>query len=83
MHILLLIFGETTLKNSECTIYIMFKDKWLQKFRREEDGWKEYSQNGIVRPCTAEQFISHILPPLAGIKGPDVNVKVEPDVKTM
>jgi hypothetical protein len=67
------------MKNSECTIYIMFKERWLQKFRKEEDGWKEYSLNGTVRPCTAEQFISHILPPLAGIKGPNVTVKVEPD----
>jgi hypothetical protein len=59
----------------------MFKDRWLQKFRREEDGWKQYSRNGTVRPCTAEQMISHILPPLAGIKGPNVTVKVEPDDK--
>lgn len=67
------------MKNSECTIYIMFKDRWLQKFRKEQDGWKEYSRNGTIRSCTAEQFISHLLPPLAGIKGPNVTVKVEPD----
>ena len=67
------------MKNSECTIYIMFKERGLQKFRKEQDGWKEYSQNGTIRACTAEQFISHILPPLAGIKGPNVTVKVEPD----
>jgi len=71
------------LKNDECTIYIMLKDRWLQKFRKEEDGWKEYSRNGIVRPVTAEQFISHILPPLAGIKGPNVTVKVEPDKRVV
>jgi hypothetical protein len=70
-----------TMKNSECTIYIMFKDKWLQKFRKEGAGWKVYSRNGTVRPCTAEQFISHILPPLAGIKGPFIGIKVEPDSK--
>ena len=69
------------MKNSECTIYLMFKDRVLQKFRKEGDGWKEYSRNGIVRPCTAEQMISHLLPPLAGIKGPNVTVKVEPDAK--
>jgi hypothetical protein len=67
-----------TVKNSECTIYIMFKDRWLQKFRKEEDVWNEYSRNGTVRRCTAEQMISHILPTLAGLKGPDVTVKVEP-----
>ncbi len=69
------------MKNSEYKIYIMLKDKWLQKFRKEKDGWKEYSQNGTVRPCTAEQMISHILPPLAGIKGLNVTVRVEPDNK--
>jgi hypothetical protein len=69
------------MKNSECTIYVMFKDEWLQKFRKEDDGWREYSRNGAVRPCTAEQMISHILPPLAGLKGPSVSIKVEPDKK--
>ncbi len=70
------------MKNSECTIYIMFNDKWIQKFRKETDGWKEYSRNGTIRQCTAEQFISHILPPLAGIKGPNVTIKVEADEKS-
>jgi hypothetical protein len=70
------------MKNSECTIYIMFKDQWVQKFRKEEDGWRENTQKGTVHPFTAEQFISHILPAIAGIKGPDVTVRVEPDPRT-
>jgi hypothetical protein len=70
------------MKNSECTIYIMFKDRWLQKFRKEKDGWALTSSNGTVRSCSAEQLLSHILPPLAGIKGQHVTVKVEPDNKT-
>ena len=69
------------MKNSECTIYIMFKDSWIQKFRKEENGWREYSRNGTIRSCTAEQFISHLLPSLAGIKGPKVTVRVEPDAE--
>ena len=69
------------MKNSECTIYIMFKDKWLQKFRKEKEGWKLTSSKGTTYPCTAEQMISHLLPALAGIKGPHVTVKVEPDKK--
>jgi hypothetical protein len=67
------------MKKSGCTILIMFKDGWLQKFRKEEDGWKEISRNGIVRQCTAKQVISHILPTLAGIKEPNVSIKVELD----
>lgn len=67
------------MKNSECTIYIMFKDRWIQRFRKEKEGWALTSSNGKERSCTAEQLLSHLLPPLAGIKGPDVTVKVEPD----
>jgi hypothetical protein len=72
---------EVVMKNSECTIYIMFKDTWIQKFRKEKEGWILNSSNGIKRPCSAEQLLSHILPPLAEIKGRDVTVKVVPDIK--
>ena len=70
------------MKNSECTIYVLFKDRWIQKFRKEAEGWILMSANGTRRPCSAEQVISHLLPPLAGLKGPHVAVKVEPDKKT-
>ncbi len=67
------------MKNSECTIYIMFKDKMINKFRKEKEGWVLTSSKGNIYPCTAEQMISHLLPALAGIKGPHVTVKVKPD----
>ena len=70
------------MKNSECTIYILFRDKCINKFRKEKEGWTLTSSNGTVRPCTAEQMVSHLLPALAGIKGPLVSVKVEPDGKS-
>jgi len=75
----ILVAKGVVMKNSECTIYIMFKDRWLQKFRKEKEGWFQTSSNGTMRLCSAEQLLSHILPPLAGIKGPHVAVKVEPD----
>ena len=65
------------MKNSECTIYTMFRDKWLQKYRKEKEGWIQTSSNGVVRSCSAEQLLSHNLPPLAGIG--HFTVKVEPD----
>ena len=68
------------MKNSECTIYIMFKDRWLQKFRKEKDVWSLTSSNGVVRSCSTEQLLSHMLPTLAGIKGKHVTVKVVPDI---
>ena len=70
------------MKNSECTIYIMFKDRCINKFRKEKEGWMLTTSNGTVRPCTAEQMVSHLLPALAGIRGPLVTVKVEPDNRT-
>jgi hypothetical protein len=60
----------------------MFKDRWLQKYRKEKEGWFQTGTNGTVRPCSAEQLLSHILLPLAGIKGQHGTVKVEPDSKT-
>jgi hypothetical protein len=69
------------MKNSECTIYVMVKDRWIQKFRKEKDRWTLTTTNGTVYPCSAEQLLSHILPPLAGIKGQQVTIKVEPDNK--
>jgi hypothetical protein len=69
-------------KNSECTIYIIFKDRWIQKFKKEEDGWVLTTRKGTAYPCSAEQLLSHILPPLAGIKGQHVTIKVELDNKS-
>jgi len=65
------------MKNAECTIYITTKHGWTQSYRKGKNGWTQTSPNGIVRPLTAEQLLSHILPSLAGI-GP-LNVRVEPD----
>ena len=70
------------MKNSECTIYIMSKEKWIQKFKKEKDGWRLTTTKGTIYPCSAEQLLSHLLPALAGIKGQHVTVKVEPDNKT-
>jgi len=69
------------MKNSECTIYIMFKDKWIQKFKKEKDRWILTTTKGTVYPCSAEQLLSHLLPAIAGIKERHVTVKVEPDNK--
>jgi hypothetical protein len=66
------------MKNDECIIYIITKNGSKQSFRKDKDGWKQTSSRGIVRSCTAEQVISHILPPLAF---GHVTIKVEPDHK--
>ena len=68
------------MRNHECTIYITTKDgKRLQSFRKGKTGWVLISGKGIEYPCTAEQFISHILPPLVF---DHAKVIVEPDEKS-
>ncbi len=56
------------MRNDECIIKFLNKDgRVLQSFQRDKDGWFETSSKGIVRRCTAEQTLSHLLPPLAGL----------------
>jgi hypothetical protein len=69
------------MKNSECTIFIISKGKWIQKFKKGKDGWILTSTKGTEYSCSAEQLLSHILPILAGIKGQNISMKVEPDIK--
>jgi hypothetical protein len=66
------------MKNDECTIYIITKNGKKQSFRKGKDGWIQTSSKGIVRSCTAEQVLSHILSSLAF---GHVKVKVESDIK--
>ena len=66
------------MKNDECTIYIITNNGSKQSFRKDKEGWKQTSSKGIVRKCTAEQVLSHILPPLAFGK---VTLKVVPDIE--
>ena len=47
----------------------------VQSFQRDKDGWFETSSKGIVRRCTAEQTLSHLLPALAGVSREIVKVE--------
>jgi len=68
-------FGDVFMRNDECIIEFLNKDgRVLQSFQRDKDGWFETSSKGIVRRCTAEQVLSHLLPPLAGVSRAIVKV---------
>ena len=54
------------MKNNECTIYISTKNGKTQTFSRGKNCWIQKSSAGKIYPMTAEQVLSHILPPLAG-----------------
>lgn len=73
-----MLYEETKMKNDECTIYIITKNGSKQSFRKEGNGWMQTSSKGIVRSCTAEQVLSHILPQLAF---GHATLKVVPDNK--
>ncbi len=49
------------MRNDECKILIILKSGWTQTFQKVDGQWAQ-TTNGIVRKCTAEQLLSHILP---------------------
>lgn len=64
------------MRNDECIIMFLNRDgKVLQTFQRDREGWFQTSSRGIVRRCTAEQTLSHLLPALAGVSRAIVRVE--------
>jgi hypothetical protein len=64
-------------RNAECVIYISTIGGATQTYAREKDGWTQTSSRGIVRRLSAEQLLSHLLPPLlADYKG-QTSIRVE------
>ena len=72
--------GTIHVKNSECTIYITTRRGWKQAYRKVDDHWTQTGPNGVVRPLSAEQLLSHILPLLAADNQGPVRVTVERDI---
>ena len=68
------------MKNDECIIYIYNnKGSILQSYRKIGDTWTQtIRSNGAIRTMTAEQLLSHILPPLAGVSVAKVKVILLP-----
>ncbi|HJX05628.1 MAG TPA: hypothetical protein VJ461_02880 [Candidatus Nanoarchaeia archaeon] len=49
------------MRNDECKILIILNSGWTQTFQKVDGQWTQ-TTNGVVRKCTAEQLLSHILP---------------------
>ena len=65
-----------SMRNNECIIKFLNKEgRVLQSFQKDKDGWYQTSSKGIIRRCTAEQTLSHLLPPLAGVNKAIVKVE--------
>ena len=62
-------------KNIDYVIYVSTKRRtWT--YRKEDKGWTQTGPNGRVRQLSAEQLLSHLLPPVAGDQ-PSLRVRVE------
>lgn len=65
------------MRNAECVIYISTTHGAKQTYVREKDGWTQTSSRGIVRRLSAEQLLSHLLPPLLADYRGQASVRVE------
>lgn len=65
------------MRNDECIIYFRSKKKIVQTIYRTKKGWIQKSARGNLFPMTAEQVLSHVLPPLAGKSKAKIEVKAK------
>ena len=65
------------MKNTDCTIYMTTKHGSTQIYRKNNKGWTQTSSKGIVRRMTAEQLLSHLLPPLTADYKSHLIIRVE------
>jgi len=62
--------------NTDYVIQMKTKSGRTWSYRKEKNGWSQTASTGIVRECSGDQLLSHLLPPLAGDQ-PSLSVKVE------
>jgi hypothetical protein len=62
--------------NADYTIYIVTKRGRTWKYLKEGNDWTQAAPTGVVRRLSAEQLLSHLLPPLSGDQ-PNLSVRVE------
>ena len=67
------------MRNTKCAVYIGTRHGRIWTYRRDRDGWTQTGPTGKVRRLTAEQLLSHILPPLAAGNRSHLSVRVKPD----
>ena len=65
------------MKNTDYIIHITTKHGRTWSYLKEDNGWTQTAPTGIVRQLSAEQLLSHLLPPLAGDQ-PSLSIRVEP-----
>jgi len=66
--------------NTDYTIYITTKNGKTWKYQKQNKNWTQTAPTGKTRQLTAEQLLSHLLPPLAHDQ-PNLNVTVKRKIK--
>jgi hypothetical protein len=65
------------MKNSDCVIYITTKRGLTWSYLKENNGWTQTGPTRIVHRLSAEQLLSHLLPPLTTDNPGHLSVRVE------
>jgi hypothetical protein len=66
--------------NADYVIYVSTKHGRTWRYAKEEDGWTQTDPTGLVRRLSAEQLLSHLLPPLSGDQS-NLSVRVERKIR--
>jgi hypothetical protein len=64
-------------RNADYVIHITTKRGLTWSYLKEDNGWTQTGPTGRVHRLTAEQLLSHLLPPLAADQ-PSLSVRVGP-----
>ena len=65
------------MRNTDCVIYITTNRGRTWRYLKENNAWKQTGPTGLVHRLSAEQLLSHLLPPLATDNPGHVSVTVE------
>lgn len=65
------------MRNTAYVIHITTKRGRSWSYLKEDNGWTQTGPTGRVHRLSAEQLLSHLLPPLAADQ-PGISVRVEP-----
>jgi hypothetical protein len=62
--------------NTDYVIFIVTKRGKTWKYLKDGNDWTQTAPTGVIRSLSAEQLLSHLLPPLSGDQ-PNLSVRVE------
>ena len=52
------------MRNTDYLVYLTTRGGSVTRFARDDRSWMETASSGVMRRCTAEQVLNHLLPAL-------------------